>query len=300
MVGIEGYAHADAAINVPPAMAQRHVQARDHAAEDGVEVGQTAQAGEDDGELVAAHAGDHVGGAHRVAQPFRHGAQQGVAGIMAGAVVDPLEFVDVDQHDRHLAAGSFGRLGRLHQAGHEMGSVGEAGKGVGHRQMGKMAFGLLAVGDVDDAGKDALFAGEQDRAGAQQDIADNAFVIGEAAFVIVDAVAPRQPVEQAQRRGMVDDQRQSGDIVRGAQIACGGIVHAQDGAVVADDDQRQRHGHEQPFERFAIGGERDAGGLRILAGGPFHTLQPVGAGDRDPHAAMKHQHRHDHAGHGRR
>ena len=36
--------------------------------------GQAAQAGEDDGELVAAHAGDHVGGAYRVAQPFRHGA----------------------------------------------------------------------------------------------------------------------------------------------------------------------------------------------------------------------------------
>ena len=59
----------------------------------------------DDGELVAADAGDQIVAAHGVGQPLRHRADQFVADRMAERVVDVLEVVEVDvEHGRRRAA----------------------------------------------------------------------------------------------------------------------------------------------------------------------------------------------------
>ena len=55
-------------------------------------------------ELVAGEAGDDVGGPHPFAQDLGDLADQVVAGVVAEAVVDRLEAVDVDDHHRALAA----------------------------------------------------------------------------------------------------------------------------------------------------------------------------------------------------
>ena len=59
----------------------------------------------DDGELVAADAGDEIVAADGVGEPLRHRADQLVADRMAERIVDVLEVVEVDvEHGRRRAA----------------------------------------------------------------------------------------------------------------------------------------------------------------------------------------------------
>ena len=62
-------------------------------------------AGEEHGELVAAEAGERVGGAQRAAQPARDLLEQPVAVGVAERVVDGLEVVEVDDHQHERLAG---------------------------------------------------------------------------------------------------------------------------------------------------------------------------------------------------
>ena len=57
---------------------------------------------DDDAEFVAADAADDVGGAHVADQFTRDRLEQRVAGSMAVAVVDPLEAVEIDEHQGGL------------------------------------------------------------------------------------------------------------------------------------------------------------------------------------------------------
>ena len=59
--------------------------------------------GQHDGEFVAAQPCHDVAGAHRLAQARRDQAQQVVADVVAERVVDILETIEVDQHQRDLA-----------------------------------------------------------------------------------------------------------------------------------------------------------------------------------------------------
>jgi hypothetical protein len=61
--------------------------------------------GERADELVAAHPDDRVGGAQLRADRIGHASQQGVARGVAGAVVDALEPVDVDESEHELLVG---------------------------------------------------------------------------------------------------------------------------------------------------------------------------------------------------
>ena len=56
-----------------------------------------------DGEFIAAEAGDEIFRSHRLAQPLRHALQEFVADQMSQRIVDALELVDVDIEDRELA-----------------------------------------------------------------------------------------------------------------------------------------------------------------------------------------------------
>ena len=64
----------------------------------------TALAVDEQHELVAAQARDRVAFAHAALEPIRHRAQQLVADVMAEAVVDELETIEIDEHDREPRA----------------------------------------------------------------------------------------------------------------------------------------------------------------------------------------------------
>ena len=79
-----------------------------------------------DGELVAAEAGDQIGVAHGGLEPLRDLDQQPVAGLVAEAVVDDLEVVEVEEQDRDRLT----RIGGRAKRSQERGSIGEPGEGV--------------------------------------------------------------------------------------------------------------------------------------------------------------------------
>jgi len=57
---------------------------------------------QDDGEFVAAQAGDEVIGTQLLIQPVGHDAQHLVADLVALRVVDVLEAVEIDEQQRDL------------------------------------------------------------------------------------------------------------------------------------------------------------------------------------------------------
>jgi hypothetical protein len=80
--------------------------------------------------IVAALAGNHLAAAHAGAEPLRQDPQHRVAGLVAEAVVDQLEVVEIDEGDRHLRAAVPGRGQRLLQAFVQQQPVGQAGQRV--------------------------------------------------------------------------------------------------------------------------------------------------------------------------
>ena len=300
MVGIESDADAGAAFDRSPGMAERRMEMIGDARQDRLQRGGVGQAREQDGEFVAAHARDEIAGTQRLAQPVGHGAQQRVARVMAGGVVDALEFVEVEQQHGRQAAMIRGG-GRLRHGGHEMRAVGKAGQRIAHRQPLQPQFGLLALGDVDDAGHIGCVAIDHDRARRQQRVARHPVGAPQPAFELVDRLALFQPLDQLRARPAVDIAML--DIVQhhlqpGGIAFARGAVHAQQRAVAARDQQGQGHRHEQALQRVAARRQRGLRRHRHAAGMPFLALQPIVARDRDPHAAMQDQHRHHHAGHG--
>ena len=120
----------------------------DHFFGDDARVGGLLQVAEDEGELVAADACGHVLVAHPLPEPVAHLAQQLVAGLVAEAVVDLFETVEVHEQQRHagvapppLGKGEFEVLG-------EERAVGQAGDAVVVGQVGEPAFGALAFVDL--------------------------------------------------------------------------------------------------------------------------------------------------------
>ena len=65
------------------------------------------------GEFISTQARHHVVGTHVFAQAVADGAQHQVAGIVAVAVVDRLEMIQIDQHQRHRLAAALG-IGQRH------------------------------------------------------------------------------------------------------------------------------------------------------------------------------------------
>ena len=102
------------------------------------------------GELVTAEAADHVGGAKPAAQDLRGRAQHVVAREVAGGVVDELEVVEVEQHERAVLALALHAPQLAAQSLHEPAPVEEAGQGVVVGEPAELPLGLLAVADVLD------------------------------------------------------------------------------------------------------------------------------------------------------
>ena len=113
--------------------------------------GITGQAFEQHDEPVAALSRDGVAGAHAMAQPIGRGNQQRVADRMAARVVDPLEVVEVEEHQRAMlvVAGADGH--RLLQPLEQQPAVGQVRQRVVEGQRVDALLGGLALGDVGDA-----------------------------------------------------------------------------------------------------------------------------------------------------
>ena len=62
--------------------------------------------GHEHGEFIAAQAGHHASKRDDLAQSVRDDAEHSVASDMAMNVIDRLEPIEIDQHDRELIAGS--------------------------------------------------------------------------------------------------------------------------------------------------------------------------------------------------
>ena len=104
-------------------------------------------------EFVSAHARHGVRFAHRAAQVLRHLLQELVAHVMAQAVVDELEAVEVEEHDGHRAAAPPPRhRERLLETVPEQNAVGQAGQAVVVRLVGDDRFLAFALGDITEDG----------------------------------------------------------------------------------------------------------------------------------------------------
>ena len=96
-----------------------------------------AGVGEDDGELVAAHAVGEVGAAARGPDRGGQRLQALVAGLVAVRVVDGLEVVDVDEHERQRHAGAGHDLQLARDVLVEGAVVAQAGERVGDGHLGQ-------------------------------------------------------------------------------------------------------------------------------------------------------------------
>ena len=97
-------------------------------------------------ELIAAEARERVLGAQQLRQPPRHLDEHAIAAVVAEAVVDRLEVVDVDEEDRHLPARRpLQALERHPEAVEEQRAVGQVGERIVHRPAQKGTLGPLAL-----------------------------------------------------------------------------------------------------------------------------------------------------------
>ncbi len=111
-------------------------------------------AGLNDGELVAAEPGQHVGFAQQRFQARRHFDQQRVAGGMAERIVDLLEAIEVEQQDgERLLQAAVARGGFLDLL-NERRAIGKSGQRVMVRQKRDALLRFLPLRNVLDDGYD--------------------------------------------------------------------------------------------------------------------------------------------------
>ena len=104
-------------------------------------------------ELVSAEAGDGVARSHRGGEPLGHQDQQPVALVVAEAVVDDLELVDVDEQDGQGAALAVEASQRQGEPVDQQDPVGQAGQRVVEGLVVELFFVADAVdGRSDDVG----------------------------------------------------------------------------------------------------------------------------------------------------
>ena len=124
---------------------------------------------DDDGEFVAAHPADMAERPDLLDQPLGDALQHRVALRVAERVVDRLEAVEIEEHDRagRLAAGRAGQ--RLAEQLADAAAIGQAGKHVHIGEVGQPLLGAADVGDVlADAAKALELAGHVDDRIARQ------------------------------------------------------------------------------------------------------------------------------------
>ena len=249
----------------------------------GVAVGVAQQ----DGELVAAEAGDHVGLADAVVQRAADRADDLVAGLVAAGVVDVLEAVEVEQEDRALAAVARGVGDVLGELLVEAATVEELRQRVVVGEVLQLVLEALALRDVaDDAGHDDAVVGVQHREhdvdrelGAVLALAPQLEAHAEGDLRV--ALGRRQHGGEAlgdQRAGALGEElldRAAQDLLAVvAEQLVGPRVGEADRAVLVDLDDRVRRGLEDGLELLlgllALGDVADDAAEEARAGGLPH------------------------------
>jgi hypothetical protein len=117
------------------------------------------QIGQQQKVLVAALTTDRIGASHLPFQALGDGDEHAVAGVVPEEIIDRLEAVNIEHHQRHLGSHPVGEGDRLLQTVLQQELVRQAGQGVVVGQEPGALLGQLAFGDV---GKDpdAAFARE--------------------------------------------------------------------------------------------------------------------------------------------
>ncbi len=186
-----------------------------------------------DRELVAAQAGDHVLRAHRGHDALGHLHQQLVAGGVADAVVDQLEPVQVQE--QHREGHAVAQLRALDRAGHaveQVGAVGQPGEGVVQGLVGEALLGAHALADLGDqllVGR-LQFGGALDHAPLQ--------------FCVRRAQALLRTLAGQAIADVVGDEGQQALVVRGEADVSGVALHRDHPHHLAVAMQR----HAQPAE----------------------------------------------------
>jgi hypothetical protein len=115
-----------------------------------------AKVGQEDDELVSAHAADGVGLAHAGFQAFGDLTEDDVSGLVAQRIVYSFEVVEVDHHDGEVVLGASGALDGNFEAVAQEGAGGQAGEMVVMRDVVDVLFSTFALGEVvgyaDEAG----------------------------------------------------------------------------------------------------------------------------------------------------
>ena len=212
--------------------------------------------GQQDGELVAAEARDHVALAQAAAQRVGHLADQRVAGAVPERVVDVLEVVDVEQHGGAAGAVALDVVHVALELALEGPPVEQAGQRIVVRHEAQLLLVAAALGDVlhlaEEVQRQAVGVVHQRR--AQGDPHDLALVVEEAhlaadgrrvalehALVLVAfGLAVLRVQERAERAALEVGALVAGDLAQRA-------VRAQQAAVGA----RDRHADVTLLERRA-------------------------------------------------
>jgi len=226
-----------------------------------------AGAGQQHGELVAAQAPGHIGRAQRVAHAARHLAQRLVAGGMAEQVVDALEVVDIEHHQRARRRSA----GLEHARGQfvEVPAVGHAGQHVDVSQVAQLAVHRAQVGFGPFVGQHQCEVDHHQRrhhdhqpAGQQHAVAGGA----------VDAVGQ----SQAQADGL---HRSAREFHRHQQL--------HRAAFAQFDHAREHQGAVQVQRAGARGEGGHAGGQRAV-GGPRGQPDQIGQREQQPVERLRH------------
>ena len=119
---------------------------------------QTGHIRKHEGELVAAHSGDGIGVAGRLADTLRGLFQQGVADVVAQGLVNHLEAIQVDMHERDPQPVAMRMRDHLREPVLHQEAVWQAGQHVVVGEILHSLLGTLALGDVARGKHDAADA----------------------------------------------------------------------------------------------------------------------------------------------
>jgi hypothetical protein len=140
VVGVEGDAGARREVELAALDDVRRPELAQQVLRDRCGVGRIAHFLQHHDELVAAEPRHGVAAAQRPRQPRRHLLEDLVADVVAERVVDVLEPVEVEEHQRHAGAVAARVHERLAQAVGEQVAVGEAGEAVVVREPHELGF----------------------------------------------------------------------------------------------------------------------------------------------------------------
>jgi hypothetical protein len=210
--------------------------------------------GEQDGELVAAQAGEHVGLAEPVLQRDADDADQLVARAVARGVVVELEVVEVEDQERDLLAIALAEREHALEVLEEAAPVEQVGDRVVVGEVVELALEAVALGDVADG------AGEQHAAveGLERVDADLGGELAPVDAAALEADAARQTARHEQLDGLAQQV-----VDRIAEEGARAGVDDGDRPVLVDDDHGVGGSLEQPPEH----GFR---GVVFVAAGPAH------------------------------